>query len=719
MPRLHLPPVLRRSFLLMLAALALAAAAWAAGIWAERRELQIKVQGLQRAVEVHALGLRGAAEKFDYLPFTAAQHPLILALLRQAESSSARLQANRYVAQVQAHSGAAALYLLDAKGQALAASNWETADSFVDQNYASRPYFEEAMRGRRSVFYGVGLTTGVPGLFIATPVLIPETRQVQGVMVVKVSLDALERTWAKAQDPVLLYDARGIAFLGSIKDWYYRSRRPLSPADLAWLDQHGQYGAQHSYAPMPWAETREADRAEYRIQTRIAGKARQFLALDQALPELGWTLTVMSDLAELRQARSQAQALAGLAGGLALLAGLYWRLRERRFAEQRQARLELEQRVQERTRELQEAHAFRKAMEDSLLVGMRARAPDGRIIYVNLALCEMVGYSAEELLGAKPPYPYWHPDDLDKHWRDSEAALSGQAALHGFESRVRHRDGHEVYTMVYTAPLIDAAGQHSGWMSSVVDITAQKQAEERQRLQDAQLQRSARLAGLGEMASTLAHELNQPLMALSNFALAARAFAEQASPNSQGLLIESLGEIVAQAQRAAEIVKRLRGLVRQRGGVHEPVEIPALLERVQSLLEPELRLRKASLHVHLPSDLPAVRGDPLLLEQLMINLLMNALQASQDLPPERRQIEVNAGVEGQTMSLQVLDRGPGIAPEVLGQLFDPFFSTKPDGLGLGLKICRSIAEAHGGALSAANRQDAPGARFSLSLPIAS
>ncbi|WP_231512476.1 PAS domain S-box protein [Paucibacter sp. KBW04] len=717
MSRTSLSPVLRRGLLALLAALLLALAAWAAGHWAERRELQIKVQGLQRAVEVHALGLRGAAEKFDYLPFTAAQHPLILALLRQPLDAAARLQANRYVAQVQTHSGAAALYLLDAQGKALAASNWQTSDSFVGQNYASRPYFEEAMRGQRSVFYGVGLTTGVPGLFIAAPVRADAAGPVLGVMVVKVSLDALEATWAKAQDPVLLYDARGIAFLGSVKDWYYRSRQPLSPADLAWLDAHGQYGGHRSYATMPWADERVPDQAEYRIQTRIAGRQRQFLALDQALPELGWTLTVMSDLAELRQARNLAQALAALAGGLGLLGALYWRLRERRFAEQRLARLELEQRVQERTRELQEAHAFRKAMEDSLLVGMRARAPDGRIIYVNPALCEMVGYRAEELLGAKPPYPYWHPDDLDQHWRDSEAALSGRAALNGFESRVRHRDGHEVYTMVYTAPLIDAAGQHSGWMSSVVDITAQKQAEERQRLQDAQLQRSARLAGLGEMASTLAHELNQPLMALSNFALAARAFAEQGSINSQGLLIESLDEIVAQAQRAAEIVKRLRGLVRQRGGVHEAVDIAALLARVQALLAPELRLRKARLRLKLQEGLPAVRGDPLLLEQLMINLLMNALQAGQELAQERRQIEIEVSVEAQVLSLQVRDHGPGIAPELLGHLFDPFFSTKPDGLGLGLKICRSIAEAHGGALSAANRLDGPGACFSLSLPL--
>ena len=140
-----------------------------------------------------------------------------------------------------------------------------------------------------------------------------------------------------------------------------------------------------------------------------------------------------------------------------LLGGLYWRQRERRLTEQREARAELEARVQERTQELQQAHAFRKAMEDSLLVGMRARDLEGRIIYVNPALCEMCGYRAEELVGRKPPYPYWHPDDMEQHWLDNEATLSGRAAHTGFESRMRHRDGHDVHTMLYTAPLIDAA----------------------------------------------------------------------------------------------------------------------------------------------------------------------------------------------------------------------------------------------------------------------
>jgi len=396
-----------------------------------------------------------------------------------------------------------------------------------------------------------------------------------------------------------------------------------------------------------------------------------------------------------------------------LLGGLYWQLRERRFAEQRDARRDLEQRVRERTRALDEAHAFRKAMEDSLLVGMRARNLEGRIIYVNPAFCEMVGYGADELLGRLPPYPYWHPDDVAQHWRHNDTMLSGQADLSGFESRLRHRDGHDVITMVYTARLIDAGGQHSGWMSSVVDITAQKRAELRQRENDEQLQHAQRLASLGEMASTLAHELNQPLMALSNFASAAKAFAEQ---GNQALLADSLDETVAQAQRSAEIVRRIRGFVRQRTAGAEDCAVSALVANALALLQGEMRLRQVRAEVRIPPALPTVRGDRVLLEQVLLNLLSNSLQAMQATPPEQRTVEVEAEVVEGRVHIRVADRGPGIDAALAEQVFAPFFTTKTGGLGLGLNICRTIVEAHRGRLSFADRAGG-GTVFTLELEV--
>jgi PAS domain S-box-containing protein len=342
---------------------------------------------------------------------------------------------------------------------------------------------------------------------------------------------------------------------------------------------------------------------------------------------------------------------------------------------------------------------------------MRARDPEGKIIYVNPALCAMVGYSAQELLGRCPPYPYWHPDDLEKQARESDDVLQGRAAPHGFESRIRHKDGHDVITMVYTAPLVDAQGVHRGWMSSVVDITAQKQAEARQRDQEVRLQRSARLASVGEMASTLAHELNQPLMALSNFAVAARALAVQSAPPA--MLAGALDEIVEQSTRASEIVKRVRAFINPQRAQYEILDVDGVIQHAAALLMPELRRDGIALRLALDDGGARVRGDRVLLEQVLVNLIHNAMHAMQG--RTRGSIELASRRVGQGVRVTVCDEGPGIPFEQREQIFAPFFTTRPDGLGLGLNICRTIVEAHGGCMTVDSAAGG-GAAFSFTLP---
>jgi len=697
----------RRPFLALAAALVLIVAS---GNWAEQRELKAKTDALRQAAAAHALGLRGLVEKHDFLPHAAARHPDVLALLRQPRDAALQARVNAYFADLQTTTGAAALFLVDRAGLTLAASNWNAPTSFVGQSYRQRPYFEDAVQGRRGFFYGLGLTTGQAGLFIAEPVR--AGAEVLGVAVVKISLDPLESAWARGANPVVLRDSRSIVFLSAVPEWLFHSVAPVSAADLQWVRAHGQYGQRERFDPLPWKIEASRDAPGYVLQTALQGRSVDLLALDTPLPELGWTLTVTEDMRDVRQARQVALALATLAAALLLLGVLYWRLRERRFAEQQAARLELERRVEERTRDLQEAHAFRKAMEDSLLVGIRARDPEGKIIYVNPALCAMVGYSAEELLGRRPPYPYWHPDDLEKQARESDEALQGRAAPQGFESRLRHKDGHDVITMVYTAPLIDAQGVNRGWLSSVVDITAQKQAEARQRDQEVRLQRSARLASVGEMASTLAHELNQPLMALSNFAVAARALAARGAPE---MLASALDDIIEQSQRASEIVKRVRALINPQRAHYESFAVGDIISHAEALLKPELQRHGVTLRLAMEDPAARVRGDKVLLEQVLVNLIHNALHAMQDQPRHRRTIELASRCAPPCLKIAVSDQGPGIPADQLEQVFAPFFTTKPDGLGLGLNICRTIIEAHGGTLSVDNRAGG-GATFSFTLP---
>jgi two-component system, LuxR family, sensor histidine kinase DctS len=692
------------------------------------REAAALADTIRQALEVNVLGLRGAAANFNYLPFTAAQHPNVIAALASPTDGAQRRRLNLYLEEVNRRAGSDTLYVMDLAGKTLAASNWNTSRSFVDHDYANRPYFIDARAGGSGLFYGIGTTTGIAGLFIAAP--IHSAGRVVGVVTVKVSLQALEAAWADARDPILLADARGILFLGSVGPWMFHATRPLSASDLAQIAMTKQYGPHTDFPAVPWRVDDTPDQDGYLVSTQLEGQARRFLAVDETLPELGWTLTVMTDYAPVILARNTTWTLGSLGAGVLLFSGLYARLRLRRLAEQRvgqqererlqsrrlaeqgEARTELEQRVLERTSELQQAHAFRKAMEDSLLVGMRARDMDGRIIYVNPALCEMTGYSAAELIGALPPYPYWHPDDMDKHWDDNHATLHGQAEQAGFESRMRHRDGHDVSIIIYTAPLIDGYGRQTGWMSSVVDISEAKRAEARERLHEQQLQHAGRLASLGEMASSLAHELNQPLMALSTYAGVAQEYARR---GEQGPLNASLADIKAQAQRAADMVQNIRTSARLRTDGIEDCSVNGLVNNVLALLKPEIRRQRARINLALQDGIPPQSGDRVLLEQVLVNLIVNALQAMHGTPPAQRVVEIATTVAGAYVHVTVADRGAGVAPDAAEHLFDPFFTTKPDGLGLGLNICRTIAESHRGRLGFENRPDG-GANFTLSLP---
>lgn len=700
--------------------------AWV-GQLAARREAAAQADAIKRSIEVYALALRGAAARYNYLPFAAAQHQDVMAALQAPTDKAQGQRANLYLEDVSRRAGSDALYVIGVDGTTLAASNWGTAQSFVGQDYANRPYFIDARAGRSGQFYGIGTTTGIPGLFIAAPVR--RDAAVIGIVAVKVSLREIEAAWASARDPVMVADARGIFFIGSVAPWKFSTMRPVSAEDLREIARTAQYGPHTTFPLVPWAVDRTGDSSGYLVRTQRDGQSRTYLAVDEPLPEFGWNLTVMTDHAPVARVRYLTWTIGALGSGVLLLGALYAGLRHRRLAdqavvqrereqlqqqrlaEQSNARRELEVRVRERTAELQDAASFRKAMEDSLLVGMRARDLEGRIRYVNPALCDITGYGADELIGRLPPYPYWHPDDLDKHWEESNAALEGKAALTGFESRIRHRAGHDVHTMVYTAPLIDGDGKHTGWMSSVVDITEQKRAESRQHLQEQQLQHQQRRAVLGEMATTLAHELNQPLMAISTYASLAKDYVEL---GNLAMLKATLGDVQAQSQRAAEILRRIRmPLQPQTAGARE-CAVNDLVVNVMALLKPEIRAQQARIETRLQSQLPPVPGDPVLLEQVLLNLVLNSLQAMRETPAGQRVVEIETRFVDGVVQVQVADRGPGIAPDVAPKLFEPFFTTKADGFGLGLNICRTIIESLRGRLTFGNRPDG-GAIFTLHL----
>ena len=359
--------------------------------------------------------------------------------------------------------------------------------------------------------------------------------------------------------------------------------------------------------------------------------------------------------------------------------------------------------------------AWRSAMEDSLTVGLRARDLEGRLVYVNRALCNMVGYPPEALVGMLPPMPYWPADSTEESMLRHQRNMAGEAPREGYEARWRHRDGRLLDVMVYEAPLVDASNRHIGWMGSILDITATKRADERARHQADTMTHHARLTMLGEVASTLAHELNQPLTAISSYnAGVINSMQRQAAPDP--VLLRALQRLGEQAAHAGRIVQRIRAFLTRREPQLEPCALNVVVEGGVALLKRELDRQRVQLALRLDEQLPLVRADAVLIEQVVINLVRNASDALSEQPGERRiDVRTLRTPDHRFVRLDVLDNGPGLQGRSVEALCAAFYSTKREGMGMGLAICRSIVEAHHGALDAI---EAPGggACFSLSLP---
>jgi len=350
---------------------------------------------------------------------------------------------------------------------------------------------------------------------------------------------------------------------------------------------------------------------------------------------------------------------------------------------------------------LRQQMAFRTAMENSLLTGLRARDLEGRVTYVNPAFCRIVGLPANELLGKKPPMAYWAPEVTGEYEQRFRKILAGQATPQ-FETVFQRPDGTRVPVLVFEAPLVGADGRHTGWMSSVLDITDRKRAEELARQQQEKLETSARLATMGEISSMLAHELNQPLAAISSYTAGALNVLEKGGAgDGAGMLKRALEQANTQARRAGQIIRSVHEFVKKREPRRESVMVPQVIEGIRSLIELQARQSYVTLQVDVPADLPQVEADRVLLEQVLLNLTRNAIEAMQDIDRERRVLRIEAAHdEAQAkVSVSVIDNGHGIPPEVAERLFSPFFSTKAEGMGMGLSICRTAIEFHGGTLT--------------------
>ena len=308
--------------------------------------------------------------------------------------------------------------------------------------------------------------------------------------------------------------------------------------------------------------------------------------------------------------------------------------------------------------------------------------------------------------------PYLEPDA--EAWRKHRETLEAHLPFRDFELARPAADGGKRYISVSGLPVFDKAGRFIGYRGVARHITERKRAEEALRDMQMQLAHANRVATMGQLSASITHEVNQPITAAVTYALAARRWLGAEPPNFREV-DDALSLIVKEGNRAGEVVARIRALIKKVPARKDAVAINDAILEVIALTRTEAANNSVSVRTQLAEGLPRVQGDRVQLQQVLLNLIINAIEAMRDVGEEERELLISTRNEPDGVSVEVRDSGPGFAPETLERVFEAFYTTKPGGLGMGLSICRSIIEAHGGRLWASANLPR-GASFQFALP---
>jgi len=361
-------------------------------------------------------------------------------------------------------------------------------------------------------------------------------------------------------------------------------------------------------------------------------------------------------------------------------------------------------------RDLAEREAKIRRLVDANIIGIFISRRDGRIVEANDAFLKMVGYDREDLAVG---HLRW-TDLTPPQWRDTTAGaleeLDATGAARAYEKEYLRKDGGRLPVLVGAAAFDQARDEG---VTFVLDLTGLKRAEAAAREMQMELAHANRVATMGQLSASIAHEINQPLGAAVTYADAALRWLGANPPNLEEVR-EALGLILESGIRAGEVMDRIRALIRKAPPQKDSLEINEVILEVIALIGREIEKNGISAQTHLAESLPAIQGDRVQLQQVLLNLLINAIEAMSGMSEGPRELLISTSKSDSMVVVSVRDSGPGLAPESVERLFESFYTTKPDGLGMGLSICRSIIEAHGGHLLA--RANVPrGAIFQFTL----
>jgi len=337
--------------------------------------------------------------------------------------------------------------------------------------------------------------------------------------------------------------------------------------------------------------------------------------------------------------------------------------------------------------------------------------PDGSVDFINKRVLEYTGRSMEEILSWN-----WgsvvHPDDLARYVDDWRAALAAGQSMES-EVRLRQAGGNYRWWLTRNVPLRDEGGNIVKWYGSAIDIEERKRAEEALREAQSDLARVSRVTTMGELTASLAHEVNQPIAAAVTSANSCLHWLAGDVPNLDKARAAA-ERIVNDGTRAAEIISRIRLLFQKGSLQQELVDVNEIIEEMIVLLRGEATRHWISLRAELAEDLPSVTGDRVQLQQVMMNLMVNGIDAMKAVDGTRELVIKSQRAENERVLVSVSDTGVGLPQQHADQIFNAFFTTKPRGTGMGLRICRSIVESHGGRLWAASNSPR-GASFHFAL----